>query len=146
MAAIMYRVLVPVDEDERRADVVTEIVAGLPNAADEVEAVVLNVFEEFTVSGEGEAVKSEDIYDRDSFPDSVERVADSLEAAGVAVTKRREHGDPAERIREVAAEIDADGIVMTGRKRSPTGKVLFGSVVQSVVLSADRPVTVMIPN
>lgn len=142
----MYRVLVPIDESERRADVVTEVVADLPNAAEEVEVVVLNVFEEFEVSGEGEAVNSEDVYDETSFPESVERVVTALEEEGIAVTKRREHGDPADRITEVAAEIDADNIVMTGRKRSPTGKVLFGSVVQSVMLAADRPVTVMISN
>lgn len=140
----MYRVLVPVDESERRADVVTQVVTSLPNAAEDVEAVVLNVFEEFEVSGEGEAVNSEDVYDEESFPDSVHRVVDALETAGIAVTERREHGDPADRIVEVADDIDADTIVMTGRKRSPTGKVLFGSVVQSVMLSADRPVTVML--
>lgn len=139
----MYRILVPVGESERRAETAAGIAANLPSADNEVEVVILNVFEEFEVSGEGESIHSEDIYDETEFPESVAVAEDRLESEGVMVTKRREHGDPAEQILAVAEEIDADNITMSGRKRSPTGKVLFGSVTQSVMLEADRPVTVM---
>ncbi|WP_394349678.1 universal stress protein [Natrinema versiforme] len=45
---------------------------------------------------------------------------------------------------DVAFEIDAEYIVSGGRKRSSTGKALFGSTTQSVLFEADRPiVTVM---
>ena len=139
----MYRVLVPVGESESRARQAAEIVVDLTSAGDDVEAVILNVFEEFEVPGEGESIDSKDLYDETEFPASVAVAEERLQSAGVSVSKRREHGDPTEEILAVAREIDAYDIAMSGRKRSPTGKVLFGSVTQSVMLEADRPVTVM---
>ena len=74
----------------------------------------------------------------------VRRAQARLAEAGVETSKRREHGDPAETIIEVAEELDVDNITMSGRRRSPTGKMLFGSTTQSVLLAADRPVTVIL--
>lgn len=45
-------------------------------------------------------------------------------------------GNPADKIIQYSEKIDADYIVMSGRKKSPTGKALFGSVLQSVLLDA----------
>ncbi|WP_338739998.1 universal stress protein [Haloplanus salilacus] len=53
-------------------------------------------------------------------------------------------GKPSQRILEYAEDVDASYIVVGGRKRSSVGKVLFGSVTQSILLNADCPVlTVM---
>ncbi|KAA9396613.1 universal stress protein [Haloarcula sp. CBA1130] len=139
-----YHALVPVDEDTDRSLLAARAVESLLNADESVEAVLLNVYEEFEATGEGK-VKSEDIWDETNFPESVNAAADHLESAGVSVSKRREHGDPAEEIVAVAEEIDAESIVLSGRKRSPAGKMLFGSVTQSVMLSADCPVMVYLP-
>jgi nucleotide-binding universal stress UspA family protein len=139
----MFRVLVPVDESEDRAETAADIVESLPGDPEAIEAVLLNVFEEFEVHDEGATVDSGDIYDEEAFPDSVGRIEDRLAAAGITVRKRREHGEPAEEIADVADELDVDRIVMSGRNRRPTGKVLFGSVTQSVLLDVDRPVTVL---
>lgn len=49
-------------------------------------------------------------------------------------------GDVATEIVDYARERDAEFIVIGGRKRSPVGKALLGSVSQSVVLEAERPV------
>ena len=140
----MYRVLLPVGGDVDHALAAADSVASLPNAAADVEAVILNVYEGFEVSGEGGRVDSEEVWNEENYPESVDDVADRLTEAGVATSRRREHGDPAETIIEVAEELDVDNITMSGRRRSPTGKMLFGSTTQSVLLAADRPVTVIL--
>lgn len=140
----MYRVLIPVGGNVEHVLSAADAVTSLPNAAEDVEAVILNVYEGFEVSGEAGRVDSEDVWDEENYPDSVGVVEDRLESAGISVSKRREHGDPAESILEVAEELDVDNITMSGRQRSPTGKMLFGSTTQSVLISADRPVTVIL--
>jgi nucleotide-binding universal stress UspA family protein len=47
----------------------------------------------------------------------------------------------ADRILEVADDNDADHVFITGQKRSPTGKAVFGDRVQSIILNFDGPVT-----
>jgi nucleotide-binding universal stress UspA family protein len=49
-------------------------------------------------------------------------------------------GYPAQEILAYADQVDARYVVLGGRKQSPVGKALFGSVAQEVVLNADRPV------
>jgi nucleotide-binding universal stress UspA family protein len=137
------RVLLPIDGNEDRAVKSAEAVISLPNAAEAVEAVLLNVQKRMDVTGEGAHVSSDEWYDAEDFPASVERAVELLKDAGIAVEKRREHGDPAEEILNTASEIDAGRIIMCGRKRTPVGKVLFGSVTQSVLLNSDVPVTVI---
>lgn len=139
----MFKVLVPLDFNEERAVAAAEAVSSLPNAAEMVHATILSVEEEVEYRNDS-VVKSEDWYDEDEYPASAESAIEVLENAGITVEKRREHGDPATHIVEIATEIDADRIVMAGRKRSPTGKALFGSVTQSVILNSPIPVTVAV--
>lgn len=139
----MYQVLLAVDSDEQRTRKAVEAVSKLPGKPSDLDVVILNVFKEFKASGDT-MFRSENLYDETDFPESVSVAKNTLEKEGVSVTTRREHGDPAETIISVADEIDADTIAITGRKRSPTGKVLFGSVTQSILLSANQPVHVAI--
>ena len=137
----MYTIVIPVGTN--RGLEAAEYVTALPDSDTDVEVVVVNVFEEFEVTGEGGVVRSEDLYDEGDLPKSVEEVVDVLEDHDVDVTVRREHGDPVEEIMGVADEVDANAIAMVGRQRSPTGKALFGSVTQRLILDADCPVTVV---
>lgn len=135
----MYTVLVAVDGEQATARIASETVAAFPGT-EEIEAVVLNVQKEFDSPG---SIDSDDMYDETDFPKSVDVAAETIENAGINVTRRREHGKPAREIISVADELDADQIVMANEKRSPAGKALFGSVTQSVMLDSDRPVTVV---
>ena len=134
----MYRVLVPVNDDVDRALAQARYVADLPAAAENVEAILLFVFHENTedVPDEIRRFKSA------SRVQSVRRAEEYLEERGVDVVARDDSGDTTEDILDDAEEFDVDAIVLGGRKRSPAGKAIFGSVTQSVILNTDRPVVV----
>jgi nucleotide-binding universal stress UspA family protein len=137
----MYRVLVPVDGDEKRAVAEAQAVAELPGV---VEAYLLNVFEEFQAFDDAVGtIDSGGLYDPNEFPESVETAHERLDERGVDVEVLSAHGDPAEEILRAAQEHAVDAIAMAGRKRTPVGKVIFGSVTQAVILDADCPVIVV---
>jgi len=134
----MYRVLVPVDDDVDRALAQARYVTDLPAADEEVEAILLFVF-----TGDADDLPS----DLQQFKtadriQSVRRAREHLEDAGVEVQVRDDSGDTTDDILDEAEVSDVDAIVLGGRKRSPAGKAIFGSVTQSVILNTDRPVVV----
>lgn len=130
----MYSVLMPVDANEERADRQVNAVTNLPGR-DEVKVDLLYVFTE----------KEEDAPQQMKSAGRVGTVRNSKEKltdAGIEVTVLEESGDPAVEIIHALERGDYDSVVMGGRKRSPTGKVLFGSVTQAVLLESDIPITV----
>ena len=129
----MFTVVVGVDTDVDRAIAQARNVAEIPCAAEEVKAILLHDFGENPEGGTVEQVGA------------VRRAREILEDAGVEVELEGSSGEPSEAIVRVADRHDADRIVLAGRKRSPTGKVLFGSVTQAVILNTDRPVLVCSP-
>lgn len=56
------------------------------------------------------------------------------------VTQGLSGADPAKRIVSYATDQNAAYLVIGGRKRTPVGKALFGSVAQQVLLNAPCPV------
>lgn len=87
----------------------------------------------------GEAVDMEGI-ERMAADVAREATADVTDEATVAGLV----GTTAEEVLDYAADVDAEYVVIGGRKQSPVGKVIFGSATQSILLNADRPVlTVM---
>jgi nucleotide-binding universal stress UspA family protein len=53
-------------------------------------------------------------------------------------------GDPASTIVAEVEAVDPRYLVVGGSKRSPTGKAIFGSVTQSVILNAECPVVTVL--
>lgn len=131
----MYRVLVPLDTDEDRAKKQAEYVSRLPNA-DQVEALLLFIYHEGNKDE-----RSENLTNPEQIK-AVKEAKTALEEAGIEVSVLEDSGDPVDSIIDCAEENDVESIVMGGRKRSPTGKALFGSITQSVILNSKRPVVV----
>lgn len=150
-APLMYRVLLPIDDSEARARAQVEAVLELPHANDEITVDVLHVHEEVSgpdaewaaggFSEEYAEQMDENLRERASLPDAAGVVTELLEEGGVDYEVHESVGEPAETILAAAGERDSDAIVIGIQKRSPVGKVLFGSVAQGVILDSDRPVT-----
>lgn len=63
--------------------------------------------------------------------------------AGIETRTMLTNGQPSRRILEVTNEQNVDQIVMGSRGRSGVGRVLFGSVAESVTRRAPVPVTIV---
>ncbi|MEF8885254.1 MAG: universal stress protein [Haloarculaceae archaeon] len=128
----MYRVLLPIDRDEERATAQADAIGRLSDVAGSVEVTLLHVFDNSEEAAESELTDLE----------AGEQIEEVLSESGVTIETERRTGDPAEEILGMAEEVAADMIVLGGRKRSPLGTLLFGSVSQAVLLDASRPVTI----
>lgn len=124
----------PLDDNEERASHQVDTVKNLPGKED-IEVSLLYVFTE----------KEEEAPTRMKTAGRVGTVKHSqekLEDAGFEVSILEESGDPAVEILQVLDRDNYNLVVMGARKRSPAGKVLFGSVTQAVILESNIPVTV----
>ncbi len=134
----MYRVLMPVDESTGRAMAQARYVASLPEASERVSTTVLYVF-----SDEDSLDPRDDESGRE--PEAVESVADVMaffDDEGISYEVIKDRGKPTKAILGQAEEREPDTIAVGGRKRSPAGKVLFGSVTMDVLRNTDIPVVV----
>ncbi|WP_148413145.1 universal stress protein [Haloferax sp. KTX1] len=126
----MYHVVIGIDDDADHALACVEEVAKLPGDPGEKEVTLIHSFTDNPSGASATQIHS------------VRTAGEFLEDRGIEYDVNESSGDPAEVIIEFADEEDADLIVTAGRKRSPAGKALFGSVTQTVILNSDRPVMV----
>jgi Universal stress protein UspA and related nucleotide-binding proteins len=130
----MYNILMPVGaENADSVSAQAAAVEGLPGDPDEVCVIVMHAFTDNPSGASISQIKP------------ARRMAENLEEDGYTVEFDERSGNPAKQILATADDHDADLVCIGGRKRSPTGKALFGSVTQSVLLDADVPVMVCHP-
>lgn len=128
----MYTVLLPIDRDEQRATAQAEMIERIPDATEQVQVVMVHVFEDQSDA------------DKTSPTQLVtgSAIRERFNDAGISFKTKSRSGDPAEEIVKTAEGVGADLVVLGGRKRSPLGSLLFGSVSQAVTLDSTRPVVI----
>jgi nucleotide-binding universal stress UspA family protein len=126
----MVRILLALDDEIAQAHAQTDAIADIVASAADVTVYLLHVFGD---NPEGASVGQ---------VEAVREAADRLESLGVDTELLEASGTPAHEILQFADEYDVHQICIGGRKRSPAGKALFGSVAQDVILSTNRPVLV----
>ena len=128
VAGDMTHVMLAVDDSEERAALQAERVADLDWAPGGVRATVVHVS---TENREGASVGQ--------FGPA-RRAREVLDDAGVDVELDELSGDPGVELVDYVRDHDVDLVCVAGRKRSPAGKAVFGSVSQSIMLNVDEPV------
>ena len=135
-------IVAAVDRSERAPAIVEEAVE-LGEAFDEpVEVVHVLTRQKFidlertSVSDTGSTIPTDDILE--IAEDIAQEVVDDSSAVDVSAVGLL--GDPADEVVNYAESNDARYLVIAGRKRSPVGKALFGSTVQTVMLDSEVPV------
>lgn len=150
----MQRALVVVDDSEGHRELLRE--AG--ELADGVGAdlVLLSMLTEGEFEDSYDAMEAiaeiEDTgYDQSSIVEAAERSAremaaevfEELDVEYEAVGAIVEEGAFADRVLQETETRDCDHVFISGRRRSPTGKAIFGDTTQAVILNFDGPVTVI---
>jgi nucleotide-binding universal stress UspA family protein len=72
---------------------------------------------------------------------TIKTIGEMLDDADLTYEIKGAIGSHGEEIIRLATDADSDLVIVGGRKRSPTGKAVFGSTAQEVMLSAPCPVT-----
>lgn len=135
-------VIVAAVNDTDRDEAVLEQATELSRAFDEPVHVVYVLSSDEFVDIEKENIEETGrAIDRDTVDEYVQGVAEEI-AADLTVPAEAIGlvGNIADNIVRYAEEQDARYIVIGLRKRSPTGKAVFGSISQSILLNSDRPV------
>jgi nucleotide-binding universal stress UspA family protein len=135
----VYRILVAVSDDVDQAIEQARFVTSMPGAAD-TEVHVAHAYDDTDDTGE-RGPHGQSLPPAES--EGVQAVRTRMTEAGIAVETHETYHPVEEGIVDLATDVDADLVVVGGRRRSPVGKALFGSVTQSVVLNAPVPVTVV---
>ncbi|WP_339104597.1 universal stress protein [Haloterrigena salinisoli] len=91
---------------------------------------------------DGKQVQTIEMIEEEAEEEATAAADRAFADADVSYTAIGAAGELPKKIIEVADERDCGHVFVSGRKRSPTGKALFGDIAQAVLLRFDGPVTV----
>lgn len=139
-------VLVPVDGSNHSEKAFKYVLDNIP----ESKIILLNVINPVSIIGDDD----DDYFDLETYQNEIKRQRKRAEKMledyrstameqGIEVETILTTGKPARQILETADTIDIDQIVMGSRGRSGIGRVLFGSVAETVTRRATVPVTIV---
>jgi nucleotide-binding universal stress UspA family protein len=131
-------------DDGDRAGAFADVVEGL-SGTDEFTAHLVHVYDE------ADTEKIESMYDIDSrdsralgtaarHNQAVKEMLSALDDRGVEHVTHGAIGDAGTEVVDLAARLEVDFVVVGGGGRSPTGKAIFGSTAQDVLMNAPCPV------
>ncbi|MFD1597895.1 universal stress protein [Halobellus rarus] len=130
--------------DEQRIDELLDTATSIVDPDGTI--VLLHAFDRKQYDAIAEKLNIDD--DAESTPDDIARrsrvgreIAERLDRAGIDYVVRGAIGETSDAILRQSELEDADLVVVGGRSRSATGKALFGSTAQKVLVEADCPVT-----
>lgn len=147
----MERILAVIDDRERSLDLLAE----MAEVADGVGAslIVLSLLTEEEFDDHAEVMAEIERSEHASFYHSPEDAAADLGELSIEETLDgitydellgavADEGDRANTILTIAEEEGVDHISLVGRRRSPTGKAIFGDAAQGVILNFEGNVTI----
>lgn len=141
-------VLVPVDGSTRAEEALDFVLEQMPGSRLTILHVINPVStaaysdwddDYFDVEGYQRAEKRR----REEAEEMLEGYRARAEAAAAEAETVIKMGSPAQRILETAEEVGVDHVVMGSRGRSGVGRVLFGSVAETVTRRSPVPVTIV---
>lgn len=147
----MERALVVVDDRESGEELLDEVGSIASDTGAEVVVVTLLTEEEY--ESDIETLRQIGNVEQTSYEEGPSDFARDL-SAGIAaevldnrveyeaVGELVEDGEQATHIVDIARERECDYVYLHGKRRSPTGKALFGDRAQKVLLNFDEYVTV----
>lgn len=139
-------ILAAIDETERAKAIVT-LANDLATAYDDT-LVVLHVIPREDYEAHRDEIRDLPGFENFSISQKVDSAAgfaqqlvnETLDDPTVEIKARGRIGDVADETLAEAANVDPQYLVIGGRRRSPTGKAIFGSSTQKILLNADCPV------
>lgn len=146
----METILFPVTNHDRWTRTVANVIIDVENQ-EETRAIVMCRFTDKDLESivtNLESSKVENIDELAARRSGVGEVVAQLEQKGIECTVRgvETTDTEGEAILSTAADADADRIYIYSRKRSPTGKAIFGSDLQHILFNATVPVVVIPSN